>query len=230
MLGESPISSILPNDWMLDTSLTATDSRGGKKLAKTILIQNDRLFLFTEPASASLGDRDFQTAVARFQQAFRSIWNRIPRPDRHQILKYWRDPKALDVGLPTKPLIQLLDVGPWDPSYVGVDRCGHALTFSLALAALCPKALPLEIARNLVHVYRYATGDFWRLFCKLVDEPLTWWEQQQGDAVSQAALDRKQSALGRIYLRHHEAKVAAVIRKWGIEAPSTCTGQAKVKK
>jgi hypothetical protein len=218
IVGKPTISPILAHDAMIDLWLTPIDTRGIKKLAKIPLVKNDRLFLVTEASCESIGDDDLQNAVATFQKSFDSIWHRIPVQDRHQILQHWRSPSALDVELPTRPLIQLLDVGPWDPSYVGVDRFGNALTFPIALAAFHPSALPLVIARNLVHVYRYATGDFWRLYGKLVENPLTAWEQQQSDEVTHAALDKKHSALERSYLRRHKTKVAAVLRKWEIEA------------
>jgi hypothetical protein len=163
-----------------------------------------------------------------FRRPFNEVWDRVPRPDRQVFVDYWQRPpyRSASDGLsftppPSghRPLIQVTDRAPLSPLLPVWSQLGHEMNFPVALVVEQPHRLPLVIARTLAQVFMLATRRHWRLVVSKIEEPLARWERSQGARVTEAARDERLDVLEAEYLRAHEAEVAQVLRRWGLQGP-----------
>jgi hypothetical protein len=203
------------------------------------LVEQDRLFLRVTSKPRRLQapvSEDEAVALARnFGDAFRAVWATIPPEDRGCLFDYWRGQRPLpwnfNEGPPPRrvPDIQVqVDADPGPLPDALCKGLGWQLIFPVALVGDEPERMRGEIIRVLMQVHRYASGRHWQLQSELVDEPLAAWEKAQGDHVSEAARERKLAALGRAFLRAHDAEVAQLLRRWqaGQSPPVTASRRA----
>ena len=156
-----------------------------------------------------------------FVRAFNEVWKRLPGSDRHGLLHYWRDhgefahPGSTQVSLHPRPLIQIADVGMWSESYLVCSRSGHVLSFPVDLIAEHEDQLAFEIAKALAQVYRYATGDHWRLVTSLIEDPFAQWEKRHRRAADKKSGTEKLASLEREFLLQHKSVMTELLSRWG---------------
>jgi hypothetical protein len=185
-----------------------------RKLRRFVLVKKDGLSFFMDVKNLEETECDAYAEV--FRSTFNRVWDQIPLTDRGCLLQYWRSESvAWFPDPPFKPLIQLLEIGPWSPSHIAIGVLGFEMTFPTALVAYHKECLPRVVTSTLVHAFRYANGDFWRLHHELIDARFASWDRKRER--TEKARDKKYAALGKRYLLHHEAQVAAVLRTWGFE-------------
>jgi hypothetical protein len=174
----------------------------------------------TRPATGDMAC-DPETTASTFRKAFIGVWTRIPESDRREMLAFWRRgpiPAGRDDEPWSRrwPLIQVVDDGPYSPPPLYPDRAGHVLTIPAWLIATQPDCLPGTIARLLAQVHRQASGEHWREVMRMVEEPMSRWEAEEGATATDAELEQKAHALEADYLRYFEARVAQIAHRWGI--------------
>lgn len=155
-----------------------------------------------------------------FSRAFVEVWHKIPRPDRKDLLNYWRaDPYPLhpdELSPPAhRPLICLAD---GRSTSAACERFGHELIFPAPLIEEHADRLPGEIIRVLAQVYRLATRAHDGLVLSMLEEPMDRWERRRGAKATDAGRDAKWAALEKAFLRRHDAETAQLLGRWGLEA------------
>jgi hypothetical protein len=166
-----------------------------------------------------------KAAEATFVAAFNEAWNHLPAFDQNRLLTYWQHPSELikmESPLHPRPLIQIVDLGAWTPSYFAYAQFGFELNFPISLIACNADRLGYEIARALAMVYRFANRAYWGLVLSMMEEPMAQFEKSHPE-ISEAALDKKYAALEREHLKVYEEQVALLLRGWRIEEPSGST-------
>jgi hypothetical protein len=112
-----------------------------------------------------------------------------------------------------------VDIGPWSPVYMAVEKLGDQLAFPISLITRHSHRLRYEIARALAITFRLATRAHWRLVIEMLEEPQAQWEKSQRK-ITERSLDKKQATLENEYLKVFEEQVAQLLTGWGIDAPS----------
>ena len=173
-------------------------------------------------ASAPLPGPEVKAAEDVFVHAFNEVWNHLPEVDQDRLLAYWASPpRAMELAATPRPrpLIQIVNTGPWNPSCLTYPKLDGELNFPIALIICHPDRLRYEIARTLAIVYRVATRAHWHLVMEMLEKPLVQWEKSK-TRITEAALDKKQEALEKEYLVVYEQQVAQLLKGWRIAEPS----------
>jgi hypothetical protein len=158
-----------------------------------------------------------------FRAAFTTAWEQIPCADRQRILIFWRHGPERSLLSDSDrgkvwPQIQVADLASSSSDHL-VDKFGHSVSFSILLVAAPPRLLVSEIARALAQVFRHATREYWPLVSQLIDAPLERWQREEGADATEDEEEDKAAALEAEYLQAYEARIVAILKAWGFEAP-----------
>jgi hypothetical protein len=188
------------------------------------LVERDGLAVYYDLPVPPWEQAERERITSTFISAFNVVWDQVPSDVRSHLLRYWGTDAFGGADSSRGTFIRLDDLGPWSPPYNAIGAHGHEMTFPISLVLHHPDRLKLEIARTVVHAYRYATAHFWRLYAELVDEPFSRWEQVQEEPISDTRAARKLATLEKAYLREHARIVAEILGEWGF---SSCAQEQK---
>jgi hypothetical protein len=236
-MDEVPLS--LPLTWFEFLQQTADAIKQQRRQGRAVglgppfqrLVRDDELYfrVLARPAEAWMTPEQTKarTAQARaaadvFRGAFADVWGHVVPPDRQALHDFWRTAPRwasyaqshLASAYP-RPLIQIVGPDPAGP-VPRIFAVWHELTFPFDLVVQRADRLPAEIAHKLAETHRFATGRFWEVGNRMVDDPMERWERRQGKQLTEAAAAAKWRQLVKAYLPVHKADIAQILERWGL--------------
>jgi hypothetical protein len=202
-------------------SAAAANSTGAPESQWSTLVKQDGLVVrvLSHQLPHDRSPSDVESRVDAFRELFSSVWLRIAVNDRAAMLDYWRrNGRSRVVNYPDPPprfvpVIQFIDLGAGTPQSPAIEKFGHRLNFTASLLAE-PRAGSM-IADTLARAYHYATGEHFRLFTKVVDEPYEQWEKRMAEKVTETQCDKKWGQLSGVYQRQLQVAITKTIQRWG---------------